>query len=103
MLSLPRTGLPSANAAEFGTWFRVKHCRVREGAPHARTWGAEHHPFFDPIGALRVVGCFGVDCHGLIPPQQVESRLGYATFMLHIIPPRSTKCNPHVALSFDRR
>src|SRR2546421_13061855 len=44
-----------------------KLCRAREGAPHARTWGAEHDPFFDPIGAARVVGRLGFDCHGLIP------------------------------------
>src|SRR2546427_382909 len=47
----------------------AKLCRVREGAPHAGAWGAEHHPFLDAIGALRVCGRFGVDCHGLIPPQ----------------------------------
>src|SRR2546425_13146062 len=44
-------------------------CRVREGAPHARTWGAEHDPFFDPIGAHCVALRWGFDSHGLIPPQ----------------------------------
>src|SRR6266516_4147468 len=48
---------------------------VREGAPHARTWGAEYDPFFDPIGAHRVLGRWGLDCHGLMPPQtRLKSR-----------------------------
>src|SRR2546425_13065869 len=45
-----------------------KLVRVREGPPHARTWGAEHDPFFDPISAHRVVGCLRFDSHRLIPP-----------------------------------
>src|SRR3989441_10766167 len=53
----------------------AKLCRVREGAPHARAWGAEHDPFFDPISAHRVVGRWGCDCHGLFPPFDMQ-RLG---------------------------
>src|SRR6266550_4298192 len=56
-------------ALEFDPEPGAKLCRVREGAPYACAGGSEHDLFFDPIGALRVVGRFGVDCHGLIPPQ----------------------------------
>src|SRR5436190_3817708 len=56
-------------ALEFDPEPGAKLCRVREGAPHARAWGAEHDPFLDPIGALRVAGRFGFDRHGSIPPQ----------------------------------
>src|SRR3989441_5831178 len=54
-------------AFEFYAEPGAKLCRVRERAPHARACGAEHDPFFDPIGAARVVGRLGFDCHGLIP------------------------------------
>src|SRR2546427_13243139 len=54
-------------ALEFYAEPGAKLCRVRESAPHARACGAEHDPFFDPIGARRVVGRWGFDCHGLSP------------------------------------
>src|SRR5881227_255602 len=54
-------------ALEFDPEPGAKLFGVRQGAPHARAWGAEHDPFFDPIRAHRVVGCFGFDCHGLMP------------------------------------
>src|SRR3989441_5931901 len=54
-------------ALEFDAEPGAKLFRVREGAPHARTWGAEHDPLFDPIGARRVPWHLGFDCHELIP------------------------------------
>src|SRR2546425_10815361 len=52
-------------ALEFYPEPSSKLFRVREGAPHARTWGAEHDPLFDPIGARRVPWHLGFDCHEL--------------------------------------
>src|SRR5207244_9585561 len=48
-------------ALEFDAEPGAKLFRVREGAPHARTWGAEHDPLFDPIGARRVPWHLGFD------------------------------------------
>src|SRR6266480_2657354 len=86
-------------ALEFDPEPGAKLCRVREGAPHAGTWGAEYDAFFDPIGAHRVLGRWGLDCHGLTPRNRVKSRSRYATFVLRIIAVTRLKCNPHVALS----
>src|SRR5437879_7580906 len=70
-----RYGHPAADrlalrkrALEFDPEPGAELVRVREGAPHPGAGGAEHDPFFDPGGAHRVVGCFGLDCHRLIPP-----------------------------------
>src|SRR6266550_31334 len=86
-------------ALEFYPEPRAKLCRVREGAPHAGAWGAEYDAFFDPIGAHRILGRWGLDCHGLMPRNRVKSRSRYATFVLRIIAATRLKCNPHVALS----
>src|SRR5438552_13399477 len=55
-------------ALEFDAEPGSKLFRVREGAPHACSWGAEHDAFFDPVSAHCVVGRLGFDCHRLIPP-----------------------------------
>src|SRR6266550_2244061 len=86
-------------ALEFDPEPRAKLCRVREGTPHAGAWGAEYDAFFDPIGAHRILGRWGLDCHGLMPRNRVNSRSRYATFVLRIIAATRLKCNPHVALS----
>src|SRR5205823_7643722 len=79
-------------ALEFDPEPGAKLFGVREGAPHARAWGAEHDPFFDPIRAHRVVGRLGFHCHGLIPPEPGNKAVvWYATFVLRIILATSIK------------